>query len=49
MVDKQPTQEQIKPVSECKSLAEVMATLNHLCKELNGIKGVKASFSIKEQ
>lgn len=39
---------EIKPVSECESVAEVLATVNHLVKELNKIPGVKASMNIEE-
>jgi len=42
------TEKEIKPVSECESVAEVLATVNHLVKELNKLPGVKASMNIVE-
>lgn len=38
---------EIKPVAECQTLGEVMATLTHMVKELNQIPGVKASMGVE--
>lgn len=37
-----------KPVSECQTLGEVLASLNAMCKELNEIPSVKATMTINQ-
>lgn len=36
----------IKPLSQCKTLDDVLTNVSHLCNELNQIKGVKATYSV---
>ncbi len=38
----------IKPIPQCQTVGEVMASLSNLCKELNEIPGVKARVALPQ-